>query len=96
MDWQTQTQQQFVMQLFNTPLKVVQWRVSCGRAWLKECPPRHAVVVGIIAEVEHVYCAVRTETLHIICMYILMLRAMDQKHLESFDMWCWRKMENIK
>jgi len=21
------------------------------------------------------------------------LRALDQKHLESFEMWCWRKME---
>jgi hypothetical protein len=21
------------------------------------------------------------------------LRAVDQKHLESFEMWCWRKME---
>jgi len=24
-----------------------------------------------------------------------MLRAVDQKHLESFEMWCWRKMEKI-
>ena len=23
------------------------------------------------------------------------LRAVDQKHLESFEMWCWRRMENI-
>jgi hypothetical protein len=23
------------------------------------------------------------------------LRAVDQKHLESFKMWCWRKMEKI-
>jgi len=23
------------------------------------------------------------------------LRAVDQKHLESFGMWCWRKMEKI-
>jgi len=23
------------------------------------------------------------------------LRAIDQKHLESFEMWCWRKMEKI-
>jgi hypothetical protein len=22
-----------------------------------------------------------------------MLRAVDQKHLESFEMWCWRRME---
>ena len=21
------------------------------------------------------------------------IRAVDQKHLESFEMWCWRKME---
>jgi hypothetical protein len=21
------------------------------------------------------------------------LRAVDQKHLESFEMWCWRRME---
>jgi hypothetical protein len=23
------------------------------------------------------------------------LRAVDQKHLRSFEMWCWRRMENI-
>jgi hypothetical protein len=23
------------------------------------------------------------------------LRAVDQKHLESFEMWCWRSKENI-
>jgi hypothetical protein len=23
------------------------------------------------------------------------LRAVDQKHLESFEMWCWRRMVNI-
>jgi len=23
------------------------------------------------------------------------LRAMDQKHLESFEMWCWRRMKKI-
>ena len=23
------------------------------------------------------------------------LRAVDQKHLESFEMWCWRRMEQI-
>ena len=23
------------------------------------------------------------------------LGAVDQKHLESFEMWCWRRMENI-
>jgi len=23
------------------------------------------------------------------------LRAMDRKHLESFEMWCWRRMEKI-
>jgi len=24
-----------------------------------------------------------------------MMRAVDQKHLESFEMWCWRRMEKI-
>jgi len=24
------------------------------------------------------------------------LRAVDQKHLESFEMWCWRRMEKIR
>jgi len=24
-----------------------------------------------------------------------MIRAVDQKHLESFEMWCWRRMEKI-
>jgi hypothetical protein len=23
------------------------------------------------------------------------LRAVDQKHLEMFEMWCWRRMEKI-
>jgi len=23
------------------------------------------------------------------------LRAVDQKHLESYEMWCWRRMEKI-
>jgi hypothetical protein len=23
------------------------------------------------------------------------LRAVDQKHVESFEMWCWRRMEKI-
>ena len=23
------------------------------------------------------------------------LRKVDQKHLESFEMWCWRRMEKI-
>jgi hypothetical protein len=23
------------------------------------------------------------------------LRAVNQKHLESFEMWCWRRMEKI-
>jgi len=23
------------------------------------------------------------------------VRAVDQKHLESFEMWCWRRMEKI-
>jgi hypothetical protein len=25
-----------------------------------------------------------------------MLRVVDQKHLESFEMWCWRRMEKIR
>ena len=25
----------------------------------------------------------------------LTIRAVDQKHLESFEMWCWRRMEKI-
>jgi hypothetical protein len=23
------------------------------------------------------------------------LRAVDRKHLDSFEMWCWRRMQNI-
>jgi hypothetical protein len=26
---------------------------------------------------------------------IWMLQAVDQKHLESFEMWCWRSMQKI-
>jgi hypothetical protein len=32
------------------------------------------------------------------CLYIaqnLTLRQVDQKYLESLDMWCWRRMEKI-
>jgi hypothetical protein len=29
------------------------------------------------------------------CAETWSLRAVDQKHLESFDMWCWRRMEKI-
>ena len=25
-----------------------------------------------------------------------MIRAVDQKHLESFELWCWRRMEKIR
>jgi hypothetical protein len=25
----------------------------------------------------------------------LVFAALDQKHLESFEMWCWRRMEKI-
>jgi hypothetical protein len=28
-------------------------------------------------------------------IYSLIFRAVDQKHLESFEMWCWRRMEKI-
>ena len=28
-------------------------------------------------------------------LFFLMDRAADQKHLESFEMWCWRRMEKI-
>ena len=26
---------------------------------------------------------------------VMKLRAVDEKHLESFEMWCWRRMEKI-
>ena len=39
----------------------------------KRVPPPPAVVIGIIAKVEQVYCAVRTQILHIICMYSYIL-----------------------
>ena len=29
------------------------------------------------------------------CAETWTLRAVDQKHLESFEMWCWRRMEKI-
>jgi len=28
-------------------------------------------------------------------IYIYTIWALDQKHLESFEMWCWRRMEKI-
>jgi hypothetical protein len=33
--------------------------------------------------------------IYLICVSDLLLRAVDQKHLESFEMWCWRRMEKI-
>jgi hypothetical protein len=36
--------------------------------------------------------------IHIITLYgaeTWTLWAIDQKHLESFDMWCWKRMEKI-
>jgi hypothetical protein len=30
-----------------------------------------------------------------VLLYLASLRAVDQKHLESFEMWCWRMMEKI-
>jgi hypothetical protein len=40
-----------------------------------------------------------TEVLHwSLALYgaeTLTLRALDQKHLERFEMWCWRRMEKI-
>jgi hypothetical protein len=29
------------------------------------------------------------------CAETWTIRAVDQKHLESFEMWCWRRMEKI-
>jgi hypothetical protein len=29
------------------------------------------------------------------CAETRTIRAVDQKHLESSEMWCWRRMENI-
>ena len=46
---------------------------------------------------ESCYCIIRDKQI----LYILFvpnawtLRATDQKHLESFEMWCWRRMEKI-
>ena len=31
----------------------------------------------------------------LLCAQTCTLRAADQKYLESFDMWCWRRMEKI-
>ena len=44
-------------------------------------------------------CHVMEEQRHTFSTYMTaetwMLRAVDQKHLESFEMWCWRRMEKI-
>ena len=41
-----------------------------------------------------VRCYVRSIALYDAETWIL--RKFEQKYLESFEMWCWRKMENIK
>jgi hypothetical protein len=33
--------------------------------------------------------------MEIYCAETWALQAVDQKHLESFEMWCWRRMEKI-
>ena len=35
------------------------------------------------------------QVLNILNIVLNLLRATDQKHLESFEMWCWRSMEKI-
>ena len=42
-----------------------------------------------------VKCYIWSITLHVYGAETWTLRAVDQKHLESFEMWCWRRMENI-
>jgi len=39
-------------------------------------------------------CSTRYRTRHFFNNSILQ-RAADQKYLESFEMWCWRRMEKI-
>ena len=41
-----------------------------------------------------VYQKCKMDELHI-CNLTWTIRAVDQKHLESSEMWCWRRMENI-
>jgi hypothetical protein len=53
---------------------------------------RILVAIGLGIEEE------ASEVLHLIALYgaeTWTLRAVDQKHLESFKMWCWRRMEKI-
>ena len=39
---------------------------------------------------------VETRSLHLECgAEIWTLRKLDQKYLESFEMWCWRSIEKI-
>jgi hypothetical protein len=40
-----------------------------------------------------VKCCIRSTTLY--GAETWMLRAVDQKHLESYEMWCWRRIEKI-
>jgi hypothetical protein len=54
----------------------------------KRVPPRPAVAIGIKTKREYVYCAVRTETLHIIYIYVWIynkLLARSELHLIAVE-----------
>jgi hypothetical protein len=42
-----------------------------------------------------VICYIWSTALQVYGAETLTLRAADQKHLESFEMWCWRRIEKI-
>jgi hypothetical protein len=50
-------------------------------------------------QIWNVVCQKREKLLHFKSSFILhhksTLRAVDQKDLENFEMWCWRRMEKI-
>jgi hypothetical protein len=80
-----------------TTLPVSVHNVISGTAWRVRFHRRENYG-RVYAEIVRNNFEKKSESLIYICIYgaeTWTLRAVDQKHLESFEMWCWRRMEKI-
>jgi hypothetical protein len=71
--------------------------LSDGLLWLKLHLPRRGTLFTSILDLELrkklVKCHIWSIALYGAKTWLF--RTIDQKHLENFDMWCWRRMEKI-
>jgi hypothetical protein len=72
----------------------VHGKLNCGLLWHEQHPTRRKLFspahrlkfkeeTSIVLHLEHSLCGVETATLW----------KVDQKYLKTFEMWCWRRME---